>query len=103
MAALIVRQPPLPRYHRRPANLYRVVGVSVWPKRWVPSRGVRECKCSSLELRVTLILCYSVDSHKSDKPVCDSTAPLVLKETGENKIFYTYSIQWVESDVRVFH
>jgi len=61
-------------YHRRPNNLFRVVGVSVWPT--------------------------SADSRPraGGEPACESSTPLVLSEHSDNKIYYTYSVNFIESE-----
>ena len=63
------------QYHARDATHFRVVGVLVYPR--------------------------SIDSMSagSSSPTCDIDRPLHLSETGDHEIFYTYSVEFVESDI----
>ncbi|KLO19440.1 Nonaspanin [Schizopora paradoxa] len=60
------------RYHSPSAGTFRVVGVLVWPASLGGNQDVNSCD--------------------------PATSPLILSETQDNTVRYTYSIYWNESD-----
>jgi transmembrane 9 superfamily member 2/4 len=62
------------KYHKRGPDTFRVVGVLVW--------------ASSLVRQGTSF----------SNPSCNRGAPLILSEDKDNKFYYTYSVEWEESD-----
>lgn len=64
------------QYHVSDNKKYRVVGVLVWP--------------------------MSISKTESaDKPDCDSQlSPLILREDRDNTVYFTYRVQWNQSDTR---
>ncbi|KAI0355555.1 Nonaspanin [Trametes cingulata] len=65
------------RYHSPSPGIYRIVGVLVWPtsrggSQDVPSNGELDCEAS--------------------------VPPLILSETGNTTVRYTYTVLWEESD-----